>query len=530
MSREFDGTRALVRLALRRDRWLLTAWICGFALMAVSSAAATKNLYPTAAPRVAAAAVLNATGALVALYGRIYDPTSLGALSLIKLTAFGSAMVAILMIFVVIRHTRAEEESGRLELVAAGVVGRDAPLAAAMLVVLGASVSLGAMTAIGLARSGLPDAGSLAFGLSWTLTGVAFGSIAAVTAQLTTGSSAARGLALISVGVAYALRAVGDLDASGPGWATWLSPIGWSQQLRPFAGDRWWVVVLPTALVAVMVPVAFALRARRDLGSGLWSDRAGPARGTLADDLGLAWRLQRGMLAGWLAGCVAMGLVLGSVAHNVLGLLTSPQMRRFMALLGGEHGLMDGFIAAEIGILGTVISSYGVAASARLRSEETAGLIEMVLATGTTRTRIAASHFGVALFGVATLLLCTGAAVGFAHGMAIHDLGQVPRVVIAAAARIPAAWVVASIVLALFGWAPRAVGAAWGILVVFIALGEFGVLWGLPTWLLETSPFAHSPRLPGGPANPGSIVGLLAVAGALAAFGFVGWRRRDLAA
>ena len=97
MGDSLAGTGALIRLALRRDRWLVPAWILGLALMAGFSASATADLYPDVADRTRAAEVINATPSLVALYGRIYDPTSLGALSLIKLTAFGVAMVGILM-------------------------------------------------------------------------------------------------------------------------------------------------------------------------------------------------------------------------------------------------------------------------------------------------------------------------------------------------------------------------------------------------------------------------------------------------
>jgi ABC-2 type transport system permease protein len=530
VSRTFAGTFALARLALRRDRWILPSWIAFFVFMAASSAAATAKLYPSAGSRAAAAATLNATAALVALYGRVYDPTSLGALSLIKLTAFGAALVGILMVFVVVRHTRAEEESGRVELVAAGVVGRDAPLAAAFLVALGASATLGLATALGLRSAGLPMAGSVTFGLGWALTGLSFASIAALAAQLTVGSRAARGLALSSIAVAYALRAAGDLAGQGPGWASWLSPIGWSQQLRPFAGNRWWVVALPLALIAVTTPAAFALRARRDLGSGLLPDRPGPARGSMATAAGLAWRLQRGSLTAWAVGVAMMGFLLGAIAHNVLGLLASPQMRRFFEALGGARGLLDGFLAAEVGILGSVIAAYGVAACARLRAEESAGHVEVLLSTATTRGRFAAGHLGVALAGVAALLVTTGTSIGLGHGVATGDYSQVARVAGAAAAHVPAAWVMTGLVFALFGWAPRAVPASWGVLAAFIAWGEFGVLWGVPKWLLATSPFAHSPRLPGGPVHAGSLVALVGVTAALAAFGFIGWRRRDLAA
>ena len=150
MTGDLRGTRELVRLALRRDRWLLPAWVLGFAAMASSSASATAALYPDPAARLQAANTVNATAAIVALYGRIYDPSSLGGIALFKLTAVGAAIVSILMVVLVVRHTRAEEESGRLELVGAGVVGRAAPLAAALLVATGASAALGLFTAVGL--------------------------------------------------------------------------------------------------------------------------------------------------------------------------------------------------------------------------------------------------------------------------------------------------------------------------------------------------------------------------------------------
>jgi ABC-2 type transport system permease protein len=530
VKRDFAGTLTLLRLALRRDRAVLLGWIAGLALMAAGSAAATRRLYPTVPSRVAAARMLNASAATVALYGRVYDPASLGALALIKLTAFGTALVAVVMVFAVVRHTRADEEQGRLELLAAGAVGRAAPLAAALAVGAGASVTLGAVTALALRGARLPLVGSLTFGLGWALTGLAFTAVAAVCAQLSVSSRAARGLALAGLGVAYALRAVGDLPERGPGLTSWLSPIGWSQQLRPFAGDRIGVVALPLAFVALTTPVAFALQARRDLGAGLLAERAGPGRGALASALGLAWRLQRGTLLAWITAVLAMGLVFGSAARNVSGLLSSPQIRRFFATLGGERALTDSFLATAVGIFGMFASTYAVAACGRLRAEETAGHVEILLSTAATRTQLAMGHYGVALLGAAALLLASGGSVGLGYGLATGDYAQLPRLALATAAQVPAAWVMAGVVLALFAWAPRAAGGAWGILAAAIALGEFGALWGLPAWVMDASPFAHSPRLPGGPVHASGLAGLLVAAALLGLAGLAGWRRRDLAA
>jgi polyether ionophore transport system permease protein len=524
------GTTRLVRLAVRRDRWLLSAWLLGFAAMAGLSAKATVGLYPDVASRVEAARTINASAALVALYGRIYDPSSLGAISLIKLTAFGSALVGILMLFVVVRHTRAEEESGRLELLSGGRLGRAAPVAAALVLSTGASLILGLLTAAWLAGAGLPAAGSVAFGLGWTATGAAFGAVGGVTAQLTTSARAARGLGLVVLAVAYGLRAVGDLAQPGPSWLSWLSPIGWTQQLRAFAGDRWSVLLLPLALCALLVPAAFALRARRDLGAGLLADRPGPARGSMRGVGDLAVRLQGRTLLGWGAGFALGGVLLGSIAGSITDVVSSQNAKEFFAKLGGGEVLIDTFIGAELGILGAIAAAYGVSAAMRLRTEEAEGRVEPLLATTTTRRRWAASHVIVALAGVALLMVAAGVAMGVATALVLHDGSQFWRVLAVALAQVPAAWVMTSLVVTLFGWGPRVTAAAWGLLAAFIALGEFGVLWNAPAWLMDLSPFQHTPRLPVTTGWVLPLTALTVVAAALLGAGFAGWRNRDVPA
>jgi ABC-2 type transport system permease protein len=524
------GTGALARLALRRDRWMLAAWLGGFAAMAGVSAGATIGLYPDESSRVEAARTINASAALVALYGRIYDETSLGAISLIKLTAFGSALVAILMLFVVVRHTRADEENGRLELLTGGRLGRLAPLGAGLAVAFGGSLALGVLTAASLAAAGLPTGGSLAFGLGWAATGCAFAAVGAVVAQLTTSARAARGLGLVVIAVTYALRAVGDLAEPGPSWLSWLSPIGWTQQVRAFAGDRWQVLLLPFGLCVLLGPLAVALRSRRDLGSGLLPERPGPARGGMGTVWDLAVRLHGRTLLGWALGFLLGGLLLGSITSSIPNFMTSQSARDLFTKLGGSQVLIDTFIGAELGILGAIASAYGVSAAAALRTEESDGHAEVLLATTTTRLRWAASHLVVALAGVLVLMTVAGTAMGIATSLSLGDGSEFARVLAVALAQVPAAWVLTSLVAALFGWAPRLTPGAWGVLVLFIALGEFGVLWNAPSWLMDLSPFEHTPHLPAdwGWALP--LAALTVTAAALSGVGLSKWRQRDVPA
>lgn len=527
--RGFEGTTALIRLGLRRDRVLLPAWISVLVLTVTSSAAATIDVYPTVASRVQAATAINDTPSLVALYGRIYDPTSLGAVSLLKLTVLGTAMVAVLTAMITVRHTRAEEETGRLELLGATVVGRRASLSAALSIAAITSVAIGACSAGGLLAVGLPVGGSIVFGASWAAAGLAFAAVAAVAAQVTTTARNANALSIGFLGLTYVLRGIGDTSPRFR-WMTWISPIGWAHEMRAFAGDRWEVLLLLLGFGAGAAIAAYVLTEHRDIGAGLLPDRPGPARAGpwLHGALGLAWRLERGALATWTGAFALLGLLIGSIATDVGSLLESPQAQDMIRRLGGEKGLTDAFLAAELGVLGVVTAAYGVHAALRLRNEETALRAEPLLATGVGRLRWAGSHLVVAILGTSMLTVTSGLTAGGAYAWHTRNADDVLSVLGASLVHLPAIWVVIGIVVAGFGIGPRAAGVGWIALVLFLVLGELGPLFRLPQQVMDLSPFAHTPQLPGEVLHVAPIVALISVAVALTSAGLLGLERRDV--
>jgi ABC-2 type transport system permease protein len=525
------GTGSLVRLALRRDRLMVTAWIAIFVIMAAGSAGATVGLYSTVEERIQASAAINNTPSLVALYGLIYDPSSLGALAMIKLGGFGGALVGVLSVLLVIRHTRAEEEAGRLELVGSTVVGRHAPLAAALIVTVATDVVLGLLTGLGLVGSGLPASGSIAFGLAWASIGIAFAAVAAVAAQITSSARAAIAMSMAFLGVAYVLRAIGDTDDGGRlTWLRWLSPIGWGQQVRAYQGDRWWAMVVPVVFLAAVVSVAFVLVARRDHGAGLVPARLGRAEAgrSLGSALGLAWRLQRGLLLGWLIAFALLGFVFGNIATNIGSFLESPAARDLMQKLGGVQGLTDAFMSTELGMMGIILSVYGVLVVLRLRSEESELRAEPVLGTAVGRISWAWSHIVIALLGTTAIILAGGLAAGVSYAAQTGHASDFGRVFVAALVRLPAAWVLVGIAAAVFGFAPRAAVVAWVALVAFLLIGEFGPLFELDQWVMNLSPYGHVPRLPGSELTAAPLIWLTLLAAGLLTAGLVGFRRRDV--
>jgi ABC-2 type transport system permease protein len=221
--------------------------------------------------------------------------------------------------------------------------------------------------------------------------------------------------------------------------------------------------------------------------------------------------------------------VLGTIVSDIGGFLDSPTARDFITALGGEKALTDAFLALELSFAGVFAAAYGIQAVLRLRAEEAELRAEPVLATAVGRIRWVLGHLAVAVVGTTVLMACVGAGAGLAHAAREGDPDQAGRVFVAALVQLPAAWVLVGIVVAAFGVAPRLAAAGWIALVAFLLLGEFGPLLGLDQWVMDLSPFAHTPRLPGATVGATPLVAMTLVAVALAAAGLAAVRRRDIA-
>jgi ABC-2 type transport system permease protein len=277
----------MLRLCLRRDRIIAPAWSLLIGLMPALQVVSVKDLYATQQQLDSFATTTAASPALLAMYGPVFN-SSLGSIGTWKAGAM-YAMIAIAAVLTVIRHTRVEEETGRAELVGATSIGRFAGLTGALLLTFGASAVAGIACVASLLAADLPAAGSVAWGAALAASGFVWAAVAAVAAQLSNGARIARGVALGALGAAFAVRAVGD---AGNGVLSWFSPLGWCLQIRPFAEERWWVLV-PLAAVAVGATLlAYQLLRTRDLGAGLLAERPGPAAAgqALSGPVGLAWR------------------------------------------------------------------------------------------------------------------------------------------------------------------------------------------------------------------------------------------------
>ena len=312
---------------------------------------------------------MGSTPATLALYGRIYAD-SVGGLVAWRLGGIALALAGLMSILIVVRHTRAEEETGRAELVGAGVVGRHAPLAAALVAAAIASVALGLVVVLGVVSAGL----------AFTRRARARHGVRGGRAGLRRGRRRHRAGRRVRARRERArdrrarrrLRPAGDRRRRA-------ARAGLVLAARLGAGDA---RLRRRALVAAGGAArarrarwwrgASRLSARRDLGAGLLPPRPGPARGALRTPLALAWRLQRGALAGWAVGFAILGAAFGSIAQDIGDVIgDSADVRDALVRLGGAESLVDAYLAATFGIMALIAAAFAVGSVLRLRGEET---------------------------------------------------------------------------------------------------------------------------------------------------------------
>ncbi len=526
------GFSHLLRLAWRRDRILIPSSVLGLVLLAVGSAQATLALYPTDESASEGLAGVLSNPSVIALYGPVASNTA-DALAVFKTVMMGAFLTAVLGFVVVRRHTRTEEDEGRLELLGAGVVGRWSALAAAVTLGTVAVVAASVLSGLGLAALGMDPLGSIAFAVSWLTAGLAMVGVSAVAVQLASTTRGAAGLGFGFLGAMFALRALADSADTGTfvHGLGWLSPLGWTGRVEAYGANRTWLLLPGLLTLAVGVAVAVVLLDRRDLGAGLLPARDGPSRGgwMLGNPFTLVTRLARGTIIGWTVGMVLGGLVVGSLIGSVSDMVDDPAIRDLLEKLGGSTGSVeDVYLATEIHFVAVAVAAAGIALVLRLVGAERSGLGEVVLSTPTSRLRWFGAHVALPVVLTTALMALVGVVVGLVGPTVSATAPSVGASVGATTAALPAIWVMTGVAAFLVGALPRFAPFAWGVLIVTFMLTEIGPLTKLPSWLVNVSPFTHLSPLPGGQFEVVSAGILTLLALLLIGAGYWAYHHRDV--
>lgn len=523
---------ALVRFILRIDRIRALVWVLGIGAM---------GFYFAHAVQVVAgddASLAELAGLYADPVGRMMvgpgfgmdDPTHE------RFYAAGYALVlyifiALMSVFTVVRHTRADEQAGRAELLRANVVGRHATLVAALIVTTLMVLAASVLVWVGALTAGYAWEGSLLVAVACSAVGLFFAGAAAVSVQLSESARGASAMAGGLIGLAYVVRMAGDAPEVGGTALSWGSPLGWAQQTAPFVDDLWWPVLLLVASASVLAGLGFQLSTRRDVGAGIMPARLGraEARPALGTPLGLAARTLWGTLRGWGIALVLAALMFGSYSQTMMDAADSlpPELADVFA---GED-VMLGYLAYIALFMGVFVLAAGVGSLQQIRGEEARSRAEYGLSVPMSRTTWLGAHLAVVVVGVIGILAAVGIAMGLGAAMSLEADGATyfADLVLAGLLQAPAVLCVVGIVTALFGWLPRAAAPVGWLLVGFTGLmSTFGGLLDLPDFILDLDPFNHLADFPVDAIAWEPVAWLTAIGAAGIAAGLLGWRRREV--
>ncbi|MDZ8200993.1 polyketide antibiotic transporter [Microbacterium sp. SSW1-59] len=526
---------------LRRDARQLVLWIVGTALLAAMGNIAVADAFGTEQARVGllAAAIGNP---VILLFRGLPSGADQDQVVIFLILPVLMFLAALMNTFLAVRHTRAEEEQGRAELVSATPASRTTPLMATIAHGLLADVVLAVLVSLAFIASGLGAGGSFLAGSAVGGVGVSFLGVGLVAGQIMRTSRGANALAVWTVTALFLICGFGnalgtpsdDLQRMESSWLTWLSPFGWAENTRAFDDDVWWLLLPLIGLGAVLAGAALALQSVRDLGEGFVASRRGRegAGRMLASPTGLVWRLTRGGILGWAVG----GLLVGILATSLSGVIDeftqdNQAMRDMIAQMTGGADTASATVAVFFAMLGVLAACCAVQIACHARQEEAHGTAEPVLSTPIARVRWLADYVAVAAIGI---VLVVGAAVaGAAIGIAADggDADLLGEATVMGAGQAAAAAVFLASTALVFVVAPRlTIPLAWTLVMLGLVFGLFGPLFGFPDWLVDLSPIAQAPTVSGGEVELRGLWWLLAVTAAGLGAALALMRRRELVA
>ncbi|BCT75196.1 exporter of polyketide antibiotics [Sinomonas cyclohexanicum] len=531
----------LYRQRLRRDRWQLVGWIVGIAAMALFSAAAVAKTYGTLAEQTDVLKVALATPVILIFRGLARGP-GLGAFTFFEIFSFLSLLTGWMSTFMAVRHSRAEEENGRAEMISSTPAGRMLPLLAT--VVHGVIANLLAAIAVALSfiASNLDPAGSILTGAAAGAVGISFLGVGLLAGEFMSTSRGANAISASLVLAAYILRGFGDAAGTpGPdgmtmtaGWPSWISPIGWGQQTFAYTGDRWWPLVLPLALGAVCIAATALIMDRRDVGAALLAERTGraDARPALNGSFALAARLQMGSIIGWCIGGLATGLLTGGLGSAVDAVTsanpdTTAALRKMIQAQGSSTTQL--LVSVFFLLAGVLAAACALQAVIRARQEEAAGTGPWLVSQPLGRMRWFADYLALGTLTIVAVLLLTALGAWLSLVASGDTSGAVGDVWMTAIDQIPAALIFLAVPALVFVvWPPATIPAGWTILGLAVLLGVFGGLIGVDKSIQDISPFSHTPVPGSGGTDWTGGFWMLGISVVAAALSLALMRRREV--
>jgi ABC-2 type transport system permease protein len=522
--------RTLARRAFLDARVRTIAFAYVFAAYAYIQPVGFRNAYATLAERLAFARSFGENRGIRLLYGEPHDIATVAGYTAWRVGGVLAIAAALFGLLSAVRAYRAEEDSGRLEIVLAGVVARRTASLAALSAIAAGMAILWLAELAGFAIAGLRVGSSAYLALATASVIPVCAGIGAVTSQLAPNRRIALGLGGAIVGVLFLLRVLAD-TLDGVGWLRWTTPLGWAEEMRPFGDARPAVLVLPIAATALLLVAAVRLAADRDVGTGVLPSRdtADPRLRLLSSPTAQALRSNGGSLTAWVGSVAVFGFIIGAVSKSVSPADVSENLEREIAKLGsGAITTPTGYLAFVFIFVALVACVFVCTQIGAARQEEAEQRLETLLALPTDRRRWLFGRVVLAVAGAAAIAIAAGLVAWAGARTAGADV-SLPRSLEAGANCLPIAVLFLGFAGLAYAAAPRAsAGIAYGVLTVAFIWNLVGALVGAPRWVVDLTPFAHVGLVPVQPFRVIAAAVMVALGAACTVGALSVFRRRDL--
>ena len=528
-----SAERAIAGRAFRQLWRTATVWALVFGATVASSALTYVSSFPTAASRHQIAATTGADTGFAILLGPVASIDTVGGYTVYKCFVTLTAIGALWGMLATTKILRGEEDSGRWQLVLAGDSSARRATTATLAALAGAvGILFIGTTAVTMLAGRDTDVAfgvgeSLLYGLSIAIPPAVFVAVGAVASQLGRTRRMASGLAAGVFGVTFVTRMIAD---SGPGvhWLRWLTPFGWTELVRPFAGNDPWPL-LPAVLTAVALgAVAVALAGRRDAGDGVLAsaDVARLRPFGLRSPFGLAARLELPSITAWVVGIAALGFAFGVVAKVTTGNLPT-SFGDALAKFGVHGSFPHQFMGVAFLITATVICLLPAGQVGAAFDEEASGRFAHVFVRRPRRATLLAGR--IVLGAGAVTVTAVGAGLAAWAGAKTQGIELGLGTMLGVGLNlVPTAMVALGLGVVVLAIAPRWAGPAVYAATVWSAIADIVTpLVSQLTWLDRTSLFHYMALAPADDVDGRTILVTLAVAVALWGIALVAVDHRD---
>jgi len=525
----------LSKFMLKRDRFQLLGWLVGLILLTVVVAASFNDIFATPEELMGMIMAFD-NPALIAMVGPLYAET-IAAVYVQNMLVFTAVIIAMMNIFMVTRHTRADEEEGRLEVLRSLPIGRTTTLQAVTLNVVLINVILAVIIGVGLGLVGLEAGamgsgtsdfmGSMLFGVTIGATGLVFAAFTAFFVQLSANNRTVLSYSFAFLGALYLLRAVGDINLE---ILSIISPLGIGLRTETFVNNYWWPIFVLLGTAIIFGCLALYLNNIRDLGAGFIAEKPGRAHANrlLDTHLGLAWKLTKGQLIGWAITAFILGASYGSVFADIETFVSGNEL--FEQIFAGVDGadITMGFMSFVIVMMAVIVAIPVIITALKVKSEEKKNRLEHVLARSVSRPYILLSYTAIAFLAAPVMLFLTTLGLYAASSAVMDDPIPLMSMLKAVMVYLPALWVLIGIAVLAVGVFPKFTGLAWAYLGYSFVAIYLGQILNLPDWMASVTPFDYIPQYPMEEIRVLSLAGLTVVSLVLVMIGIVGYRKRDI--